>query len=510
MRHAALAALTLLGLSPALSIAQIVPSGAHAPGVISTANGLPQVNIQKPSGAGVSLNTYSQFDVSRSGAILNNSSVITSTQLAGQISGNPNFGANDAAKIIVNQVNSNNPSQLRGYIEVAGKKADVVVANPSGIVVDGGGFINTSRGILTTGNPLFDANGNLTGFNVTQGNIAVQGDGFTLAAQSDLNLNAGSVESSGVLAAALDSSGNLTGSGSLKVVSAGSLAATGTNAATGQVTLYGVSLNLAGSQTSAGSALALTATGGNLALTGATAGAGTIFTASAAGTLDTSGAQIGSGGNTQLSGAQITNNGGQVAAGGTLNVQTAGALANQQGSLQAAGAASVKAGSVDNTAGHIVSLDTEGLTLDATGKVLNASSGVIGGNGDVSISAGTLQNAATVSAQGDATLKAQTLGNDGGTATAGGNLSAQATGALTNVGGALGATGTATVSGASIDNTSGQISAAQVSVATPGNLVNRSGKIVQTGTADQAISAGGTLDDTGGTIATNAQDLSVP
>ncbi|WP_408733975.1 two-partner secretion domain-containing protein [Paraburkholderia tropica] len=653
MRHAALAALTLLGLSPALSIAQIVPSGAHAPGVISTANGLPQVNIQKPSGASVSLNTYSQFDVSRSGAILNNSSVITSTQLAGQISGNPNFGANDAAKIIVNQVNSNNPSQLRGYIEVAGKKADVVVANPSGIVVDGGGFINTSRGILTTGNPLFDANGNLTGFNVTQGNIAVQGDGFnasnldqvdliaravqvnaalyanklnvvtgannvdyaslnstpttgtgtvpsvsidvaqlggmyantilltsneygvgvnnagvieaqagdltltsagqlvqsgkmsasgnlainaasvansgtayaqgtttvstsgvlsstgTLAAQSDLNLNAGSVESSGVLAAALDSSGNLTGSGSLKVVSAGSLAATGTNAATGQVTLYGVSLNLAGSQTSAGSALALTATGGNLALTGATAGAGTIFTASAAGTLDTSGAQIGSGGNTQLSGAQITNNGGQVAAGGTLNVQTAGALANQQGSLQAAGAASVKAGSVDNTAGHIVSLDTEGLTLDATGKVLNASSGVIGGNGDVSISAGTLQNAATVSAQGDATLKAQTLGNDGGTATAGGNLSAQATGALTNVGGALGATGTATVSGASIDNTSGQISAAQVSVATPGNLVNRSGKIVQTGTADQTISAGGTLDDTGGTIATNAQDLTV-
>nr|WP_322007016.1 filamentous hemagglutinin N-terminal domain-containing protein [Paraburkholderia tropica] len=194
MRHAALAALALLGLSPALSIAQIVPSGAHAPGVISTANGLPQVNIQKPSGAGVSLNTYSQFDVSRSGAILNNSSVITSTQLAGQISGNPNFGANDAAKIIVNQVNSNNPSQLRGYIEVAGKKADVVVANPSGIVVDGGGFINTSRGILTTGNPLFDANGNLTGFNVTQGNIAVQGDGFNASNLDQVDLIARAVQ----------------------------------------------------------------------------------------------------------------------------------------------------------------------------------------------------------------------------------------------------------------------------------------------------------------------------
>ncbi|RQG99073.1 filamentous hemagglutinin N-terminal domain-containing protein, partial [Paraburkholderia dinghuensis] len=143
MRHAAFAALAVFGLAPALSDAQIVPSGAHAPNVISTANGLPQVNITKPSGAGVSLNTYSQFDVSKSGALLNNSPVNVNTQLAGMISGNPNYGSNDAAKIIVNQVNSNNPSQLRGYVEVAGQKAAVVIANGSGIVVDGGGFINT-------------------------------------------------------------------------------------------------------------------------------------------------------------------------------------------------------------------------------------------------------------------------------------------------------------------------------------------------------------------------------
>src|ERR1700741_33858 len=58
MRHAAFAALVLFGLAPALSEAQIVPSGAHAPNVITTANGLPQVNVTKPSGAGVSLNTY--------------------------------------------------------------------------------------------------------------------------------------------------------------------------------------------------------------------------------------------------------------------------------------------------------------------------------------------------------------------------------------------------------------------------------------------------------------------
>lgn len=72
---------------PMASSAQIVPSGAHAPGVISTANGLPQVNVNKPSAGGVSLNTYSQFDVQQPGAILNNSPTIVNTQLAGAVVG---------------------------------------------------------------------------------------------------------------------------------------------------------------------------------------------------------------------------------------------------------------------------------------------------------------------------------------------------------------------------------------------------------------------------------------
>jgi filamentous hemagglutinin len=196
LRHAAFAALILLGMAPALSEAQIVPSGAHAPNVISTANGLPQVNITKPSsGGGVSLNTYSQFDVSSGGAILNNSPVNTSSQLAGQISGNPNFGPNDAAKIIVNQVNSNKPSQLRGYVEVAGQKtAAVVIANSSGLVVDGGDFINTSKGILTTGNPLIDGSGNLTGFSATGGTIAVQGAGLNGSNIDEVDLLARAVQ----------------------------------------------------------------------------------------------------------------------------------------------------------------------------------------------------------------------------------------------------------------------------------------------------------------------------
>ncbi len=43
------------------------------------------------------------------------------------------------AKVILNEVNATKPSQLKGYIEVAGGKADVIIANPSGIHCEGCG-----------------------------------------------------------------------------------------------------------------------------------------------------------------------------------------------------------------------------------------------------------------------------------------------------------------------------------------------------------------------------------
>ena len=55
------------------------------------------------------------------------------------------------AKVIVNEVTSGRPTALNGFMEVAGRAASVVVANPDGIRVNGGGFINTSRAVLTTG-----------------------------------------------------------------------------------------------------------------------------------------------------------------------------------------------------------------------------------------------------------------------------------------------------------------------------------------------------------------------
>ena len=146
------------------------------PTILQTGNGIPQANIQTPTAAGVSVNQYTHFNVDKRGAILNNSRRNVQTQLGGWIQGNP-WLAGGEARVIVNQVNSADPSLLGGYIEVGGRRAEVVVANPAGIQVNGGGFINASRATLTTGQPQYQA-GDLSGFKIRQGNVVIVGHGL--------------------------------------------------------------------------------------------------------------------------------------------------------------------------------------------------------------------------------------------------------------------------------------------------------------------------------------------
>lgn len=127
--------------------------GNQRPTVLEAANGVPLVNIQTPSAAGVSRNTYKQFDVDQQGAILNNSRTNTRTELGGWVQGNPWLGKG-TARVILNEVNSSAPSNLRGYVEVAGDRAQLVIANPAGISCDGCGFINADRATLATGKPI--------------------------------------------------------------------------------------------------------------------------------------------------------------------------------------------------------------------------------------------------------------------------------------------------------------------------------------------------------------------
>ncbi|GKP26573.1 adhesin [Klebsiella quasipneumoniae] len=186
----------LLAFSCLTSAQAAIVADNHAPGgqqpqIANSANGTPQVNIQTPSGAGVSRNVYSQFDVDGRGVVLNNSHANTSTQLAGMVAGNPNL-AKGEARVILNEVNTRDPSRLNGYIEVAGQKAQVVIANPAGISCDGCGFINANRATLTTGQVQY-GNGQISGYDVNRGEIIVQGGG----------LDASSVDSTDLLARAV-------------------------------------------------------------------------------------------------------------------------------------------------------------------------------------------------------------------------------------------------------------------------------------------------------------------
>ncbi len=134
-------------------------------------NGTPVININAASNGGVSANYYRDFNVNQENLILNNyQGEAAISKLGGALHGNPNFNHSGAraADIILNEVTSSRVSNINGYTEVFGKTAEVIIANPNGIMVGGAGFINTSRLSMITGasNGL-DANGNLTPFNIS-------------------------------------------------------------------------------------------------------------------------------------------------------------------------------------------------------------------------------------------------------------------------------------------------------------------------------------------------------
>ncbi|WP_288410331.1 filamentous hemagglutinin N-terminal domain-containing protein [uncultured Herbaspirillum sp.] len=144
--------------------------------VLSSGNGVPVVNIQQPNARGLSVNRYRRFDVDARGVILNNAGSASKTGLAGYIAGNPRL-AGGGARVIVNQINATDPSYLRGFIEVAGHQAQVIIANPAGITCAGCGFINAPRVTLTTGTPIIHQ-GSLESYRVGGGVLSIEGDGM--------------------------------------------------------------------------------------------------------------------------------------------------------------------------------------------------------------------------------------------------------------------------------------------------------------------------------------------
>ncbi|RRO17417.1 hemagglutinin repeat-containing protein, partial [Pectobacterium aquaticum] len=173
-------------LLPAMAAGVQVVTGNTA--LDQAGNGVPVINIATPNSAGISHNQYRDFNVDKPGLILNNGTEqLNPTQLGGLIQNNPNLKGK-AADAIINEVVSTNRSTLAGYLEVGGKQASVIVANPNGITCDGCGFINTPQVTLTTGKPQLDAQGNLQHIDVKRGDITLTGQGLDASKSDYLSL----------------------------------------------------------------------------------------------------------------------------------------------------------------------------------------------------------------------------------------------------------------------------------------------------------------------------------
>src|SRR5471032_3116496 len=495
LRPLALAVFGALGMVMFVSgpvMGQIVADpnapGKQRPTVLQSANGVTQVNIQTPSAAGVSRNTYSQFDVTANGAILNNSRGNVQTQTGGWVQGNP-WLANGSARVILNEVNSSNPSQLRGYVEVAGQRAEVVIANPAGVSVDGGGFINASRVVLTTGTPILNG-GNLYGYIVQRGEVSINGRGL------DTSLS----DYTAILARAAQINGGIwaqelkvvTGANQIDATHAVSGAAAGTGPAPSFALdvaqlggMYAGKITLIGTEAGLGvrNAGVLAATAGNLVLqsNGWLSNSGNIQSA-------------GTGSQTSIAVTGDLGNSGTIYAGGDSQVQAQGNLANS-GVIAAQGNAGVQASRIDSNTGSLLAA---GLGLDNT----------LSGNGNLNVAAAdTIVVHGTAAASGDNRLlagkldvtAAQISGANVSLGASAGNLDASHAQLSAKASLQLGAAGTVRSDAAQVTG--------QKLLITAHYLSNVGGQLTQLGTDDLAIELPGSLDNTRGTIATNSQAL---
>ncbi|CUI31413.1 two-partner secretion domain-containing protein [Achromobacter dolens] len=428
--------------------------------VVGVANGVPVVNIAPPSAGGVSNNRFTQFNVGPSGVVLNNSGAASQTQLAGQVAGNPMLG-NQRAATILNQVTAPNPSQLMGMLEVAGNRANVIVANPAGITCNGCGFLNANRATLTTGKPVIGPDGAL-GFDITGGRLGIEGAGLYGANLSQLDLMARTLELNAQVWA--NNLNVVAGAARVGYDGIDVSALTGAGAGTGVALdvaalggMYANSIRLIGTEAGVGVNI-----GGNLAaLTG-------TLTVSANGDvrIQPSG-RLQAATNLAVQSAGDIVNDGTVAAGGALGLNAAKVINNQ--AMSSAGNASIVARRLENRGAL-----TAGLQAD----------GSISPLGALSAQVDQLLNPGTLVAGGDATITANALGLSGGKFVAGGALRVDATGAVTNRGGSVYG-GSVALRAAGLDNTGGKLtSGAALDGQVTGAIDNTGGTLAGAGAVD--------------------------
>ncbi|MEN5243422.1 deaminase domain-containing protein [Pseudomonas atacamensis] len=377
-------------------------------------NGVPIVNIATPNASGLSHNQFHDYNVGAQGVILNNGAAQTSnTQLGGHVIGNPNLKNSGSAQAILNEVISGNPSQLRGYTEVAGQSARVIVANPYGITCNGCGFINAPRVTLTTGKPVLE-NGRLDRFQVDQGSVAIEGAGINATNIDRFEIITRSAKINAQIQAQ-----NLTivaGRNDVNADTLNATARTDDGSAKPQLAIdssalggmYAGAIKLVGTEAGVGVKLdgKLIASGGDIQLDAN--GQLSLADTSATGAVNVKAASLD---------AQAP-----VYAGTSLNVQTQGNLTNRQ-TLAA----------------------RDSVMLSAGGQLTNAGAIEAGVNAD-----GSRNNS------GDLSLSAQAINNSGKDLTASRNLRVNATQILNNQSGTLSAQNI-NISGGMLNNLSGQM-----------------------------------------------------
>ncbi|QGY57748.1 filamentous hemagglutinin N-terminal domain-containing protein [Pantoea agglomerans] len=416
-------------LLPAFSaaIAPVTP-GTN---VDAAGNGVPVINIATPNAAGLSHNQYQNYNVGQEGLILNNATGrLTQTQLGGLVQNNPNLKAGQEARAIINEVVGANRSQLQGYTEVAGKAANVMVANPYGITCNGCGFINTPNVTLTTGKPQLDAQGNLQSLEVTKGAISIEGKGLDGSQADAVSIIARATEiNAGIHAKDLNVTlgANRVGADGSVTPIAGEGAAPSVAVDTGALGgMYANRIHLVSSENGVGVNLGnLNARQGDMVLDAQ--GRLSINNSLTSGTLTAKGSSIAlqgehkAGGNVALTAQQdIALNGASLGSDASLDL-------NSQGNITLKGS-SVKAGQNVRLSGANLSVDNsssgsavDALQLSATSQLDNAgqlaaaktldiqaaqiaNSGSLASNGDVQVRTNTLQQNGKLLAQGKNTL----------------------------------------------------------------------------------------------------------
>ncbi|BEM43502.1 16S rRNA endonuclease CdiA [Serratia marcescens] len=508
---------------------------SQRPEVINTQNGLPQVNITAPNQAGVSHNQYQQFDVDAKGAILNNSAVMTATQMAGMIQGNPNLNPNSApARVILNEVNSNNPSQLRGFMEVAGGKAQVIVANPAGIVCNGCGTINAGRMTLTTGKPQLNADGSVAGYQVERGVVRIEGGGLNGDTRHDteyvdilaraVEVNAGVWAKEGVTLVAgrnrVSADGKtaapLSGDGSARPELAIDMGQMGG--------MYSGSIRMIGTEAGVG----VRNQGGQVQ-------AGKTLTVSSEGKLSwRSGAPDAAtqaGGDIQLAAKGDIETHGKVYSGGQLAVQSREGMLTQSGTLAAAGNVHLDAARGIQSSGHLLAgsnadstlvhdanlqLDSQG-EIRASGSLLSKKNvNATGRRVDISGAQVGAGRTALTAREGGVVLRQSTVDSGELAVSTKGNVDAQQARVkagrwavdadnLSNQQATWSQTGDGesrfTLAGA-LDNSDGTIET-QSLLLSASRLVNQRGRLVALGETAQHWRVSGLLDNGGGTMGSN-------